>query len=79
MTLRASLWVPADVHFIVRLPSNNQFFRQSCRISRIFFCAVMQLASSGNHNDDGNEKLSQKNSECAAGILAGFFAFLLHG
>ena len=37
MTLRASLWVPADVHFIVRLPSNNQFFRQSCRISSFLF------------------------------------------
>ena len=41
-----------------------------------FFHVVMLLASSGNQNDNGNEKLSQQNSECAAGFLAGFFAFI---
>ena len=33
---RASIWIPADVDFAARFPSNRRFFRQNHRISRIF-------------------------------------------
>lgn len=56
--LCASACAPADVDFHVRFSSNRQFFRPNRRMSRI----VLVNATCGtqrNHNDDGNEKISE--------------------
>ena len=50
--LGVSLWVPEDVVFDARFPSNSRFFNENSR-SRI-----ADPASSSNHDDDdGDEKL----------------------
>ena len=56
-----SLWVPADVVFDARFPSNSRFFNEiRRRISRIVHSHVSVVtlpASSSNHDDDdGDEK-----------------------
>ena len=57
-SLCASVCAPADVDFHARFSSNRQFFRRNRRMSRI----VLVNATCGtqrNHNDDGNDKISE--------------------
>ena len=43
-----SAWIPAEVDFVARFPSNRRFFRRARnrRILSIFFCVVTLLVSS---------------------------------
>ena len=57
--LCASVCVPADVDFDERFSSNRQFFSRNLRMSRIVLRGNAPSGAQRNHNDDGNEKISE--------------------
>ena len=60
------LWLPADVDFVARFPSNRRFFRRNRHISR---AALRGITVSELRNHNGNEKISKTKT-----LLAGFLA-----
>jgi len=57
--LCASVWVLADVDFDARFSSNRQFFSRNRHMSRIVLRGNATSGAQRNHNDDGNEKVSE--------------------
>ena len=58
--LCASVCVPADVDFDARFSSNRQFFSRNLRMSRIVLRGNAPSGAQRNHNDDRNEKISER-------------------
>lgn len=57
--LCASVWVPADGDLDTRFSSNCQFFSRNRRMSRIVLHGNVTGRAQLNHNDDGNEQVSE--------------------
>ena len=71
------VWVPADVDFVERFPSNRGFVLGEIDAYQELFCVVTPLRAQRNHDHDAKrEKKRNKYSERAAQFLAGVFAVI---
>lgn len=80
----ASVWLPADINFVMHILSSPWFFRQNCHTSRIVLHgnatanSVQTSLWQNKHATQRGNRSNEQNKKCesAAHFVEGFFAVI---